>query len=94
MSGTIRSLCDGIRPIVRSDGKYVRDHFYIEDAADANLMLAEKLSDKPKLRGEAFNFLNETRSVLEIVEKIIGLIGLPLTRRTERDEPRNPPIRC
>jgi CDP-glucose 4,6-dehydratase len=75
--GTIRSLCDGIRPIVRSDGKYVRDYFYIEDAADAHLMLAEKLSGQPKLHGEAFNFSNETRvTVLEIVEKIIGLMGL------------------
>ena len=77
--GTIRSLCDGIRPVIRSDGRYVRDYFYIEDAADAHLMLAERLSAHPKLYGEAFNFSNETRvTVLEIVEKIIGLIGLHL----------------
>ena len=77
--GTVRSLCEGLRPIIRSDGKYVRDYFYVEDAADAHIMLAEKLSDKPKLRGEAFNFSNETPvTVLELVEKIVALMGLHL----------------
>ena len=42
-------------------------------------MLAEKLCDQPKLYGEAFNFSNETRvTALEMVEKIIGLMGLHL----------------
>jgi CDP-glucose 4,6-dehydratase len=59
--GTIRSLCGGVRPVIRSDGKYVRDYFYVEDAADAHLMLAEKLPDEPKLHGEAFNFSNEMK---------------------------------
>ena len=77
--GTVRSLCEGLRPVIRSDGKYVRDYFYVEDAADAHIMLAEKLSDKPKLRGEAFNFSNETPvTVLELVEKIVALMGLHL----------------
>jgi CDP-glucose 4,6-dehydratase len=75
--GTIRSLCEGQRPIIRSDGKYVRDYFYIEDAADAHIMLAERLPDKPKLRGEVFNFSNETPiTVMELVEKIVALMGL------------------
>jgi len=77
--GTVRSLCEGLRPVIRSDGKYVRDYFYVEDAADAHIRLAEKLSDKPKLRGEAFNFSNETPvAVRELVEKIIGLMGMRL----------------
>ena len=39
-------------------------------------MLAEKLPDKPKLRGEAFNFSNETPvTVVELVEKIVALMG-------------------
>ena len=77
--GTIRSLCEGLRPVIRSDGKYVRDYFYVEDAANAHIMLAEKLSDKPKLGGEAFNFSNETPvTVLELVEKIVALMGLHL----------------
>ena len=83
--GTIRSLYEGVRPVIRSDGKYVRDYFYIEDAADAHLMIAENLPRKPKLHGEAFNFSNETRvTVLELVEKIITLMGSDL-----RPEVRN-----
>jgi len=77
--GTIRSLCEGMRPVIRSDGKYVRDYIYVEDAANAHIMLAEKLSDKPRLRGEAFNFSNETPvTVMELVEKIVALMGLHL----------------
>ncbi len=31
--GTIRSILRGQRPIIRSDGHYVRDYFYVEDGA-------------------------------------------------------------
>jgi CDP-glucose 4,6-dehydratase len=87
--GTIRSLCEGVRPVIRSDGKYVRDYFYVEDAADAHLMLAENLPDKPKLYGEAFNFSNETNvTVLELVEKMVTLMGLDL-RPEVRNETSN-----
>lgn len=68
--GTIRSVLLGERPIIRSDGKYVRDYFYVEDAVQAYLTLAEQL-DQPDLQGEAFNFGNETPfTVLEIVDRI------------------------
>ena len=30
-SGTIRSILRNQRPVIRSDGKYVRDYFYVED---------------------------------------------------------------
>src|SRR5262245_2759232 len=41
--GTIRSVIRDQRPVIRSDGKFVRDYFYVEDAAAANMLLAEKL---------------------------------------------------
>ena len=41
--GTIRSALLGERPIVRSDGKLIRDYFYVEDAVEAYLHLAEHL---------------------------------------------------
>ena len=73
--GTIRSIVRGNRPIIRSDGRYVRDYFYIEDGVVAYTLLAERLADNPKLHGEAFNFSNETPvSVSEIVERICGLM--------------------
>lgn len=73
--GTIRSALQDENPIVRSDGKFIRDYFYVCDAVDAYLQLAEKLSDESFL-GHAFNFGTETpMSVLEIVNKILELMG-------------------
>jgi CDP-glucose 4,6-dehydratase len=77
--GTIRSILRGQRPVIRSDGQYVRDYFYAEDGAVANLVLAEHLAGNPDLRGQAFNFSNEVQiTVLELVEKLLGLMGSDL----------------
>jgi len=73
--GTIRSILRGQQPLIRSDGEYIRDYFYIEDGAAAYMLLAEKLGDNPDLAGEAFNFSNEIQlTVLEIVEKISAIM--------------------
>ncbi len=70
--GTIRSVIRKERPVVRSDGNFVRDYFYIEDGAAAYMLLAERLASDSALRGQAFNFSNESQvSVLEIVELIL-----------------------
>ena len=77
--GTVRLVLRGQRPVIRSDGQYVRDYFYIEDAAEAYILLAEKLSKKAGLAGEAFNFSNETPlSVLELVELILKVMDSDL----------------
>lgn len=71
---TIRSVINNKRPIIRSDGKFIRDYFYIEDGVESYLLLAEKMEDK-KIHGEAFNFSNETQlTVLELVEKILEIM--------------------
>jgi len=78
--GTIRSVIRGQRPIIRSDGEYVRDYFYVEDAATAYMLLAEALACKPELRGQAFNFSNENQiSVLDLVNLILRKMGSDLT---------------
>ena len=70
--GTIRSVLRGERPIIRSDGKYVRDYFYIEDGSAAYMLLAERLTADKKLVGAAFNFSNETQiTVLDLVNTIL-----------------------
>ncbi len=72
---TIRAFVSNQRPIIRSDGTFIRDYFYIEDAADAYITLAEKMDDS-KVHGHAFNFSNELQmSVREIVERIGKLMG-------------------
>jgi len=74
--GTIRSILRGNRPIIRSDGKYIRDYFYVEDGAAAYMLLAEKLEEKEDLRGQAFNLSNEIHATtLEIVEMILRLMN-------------------
>jgi CDP-glucose 4,6-dehydratase len=77
--GTIRTVLRGKRPMIRTDGLFVRDYFYIEDAAAAYLLLAEALAARPELRGQAFNFSNEERTtVLDIVSRIVRLMGSDL----------------
>jgi CDP-glucose 4,6-dehydratase len=77
--GTIRSVLRGERPVIRSDGKFVRDYFYVEDGAAAYMTLAEGLSHRPELRGEAFNFSYELQiSVLDLVRQILDRMGSDL----------------
>ncbi len=76
--GTMKSIMRDEPPIIRSDGKFVRDFFYIKDAVGAFLALAENVQ-KPEVRGQAFNFGTENRyAVLEIAEKLIALSGKKL----------------
>lgn len=74
--GTIRSAIRGESPIIRSDGTYIRDYFYVEDAAIAYMMLAEKMAQDTNVCGEAFNFSNEIQiNVLELTLQILSLMG-------------------
>ena len=74
--GTIRSALRNEQPVIRSDGSYIRDYFYVEDGALCYLMLAEQMAARPELAGEAFNFSNEIQvSVLELARRIMRLAG-------------------
>jgi CDP-glucose 4,6-dehydratase len=77
--GTVRSVLRGQRPVIRSDGKFVRDYFYAEDGAAANMLLAERLSEDRALGGEAFNFSNELQvTVIDLARKILKLMDSDL----------------
>lgn len=77
--GTIRSILRGQAPIIRSDGEYIRDYFYVEDGAAAYMLLAEQLAARPELKGQAFNFSNEIQiTVREIVERVVNLMDTDL----------------
>jgi CDP-glucose 4,6-dehydratase len=74
--GTMRAIVRGERPVIRSDGRFVRDYFHVEDGAAAYLLLAEKLAADATLRGEAFNFSTESQvTVLELVRRMLTLSG-------------------
>lgn len=74
--GTLRSALLGERPIIRSDGKFVRDYVYVDDGAAAYIRTAEELAKNPELRGHAFNFSNEAPiTVLQLVDRILKVAG-------------------
>ncbi len=77
--GTIRSVIRGERPIMRSVGNFVRDCIYIEDAAAAYMLLAERLTSDAALRGQAFDFSYEIQlSVLDMAGLILRKMGSTL----------------
>jgi CDP-glucose 4,6-dehydratase len=77
--GTIRSILRGQSPVIRSDGNYIRDYFYVEDGAAAYMLLAEQLAANRELSGHAFNFSNELQvTVLQLVDRILKAMGSDL----------------
>lgn len=74
--GTMRSVLLGQRPLIRSDGEFVRDYVFVEDGAEAYLQVAEALASRRELAGQAFNFSNEEpRSVKQVVGRILAIAG-------------------
>jgi CDP-glucose 4,6-dehydratase len=70
--GTIRSVLRGERPVIRSDGEFVRDYFYVEDGAAAYMLLAEHITGNCELHGSSFNFSNELQfTVSNLVKEIL-----------------------
>jgi CDP-glucose 4,6-dehydratase len=79
--GTIRSILAGKAPVIRSDGTPVREYFYVADAVDAYLTMAEQIGKKG-VAGQAFNFSSgERRSVREVVDLILERMGSRLRPR-------------
>lgn len=80
--GTIRSLLDGQRPVIRSDGTRVRDYLFVDDAVNAYLALAQWAANQPPgsrraaPANPAFNFSsNQPLSVLEMTRMIQSACG-------------------
>lgn len=72
--GVIRWIIEGNQPVIRSDGKQVRQYLYIQDAVFAYLLLAERMDRGPLRNAEAWNFAPDDRhSVLEVVEAITNV---------------------
>jgi len=73
--GTIRSALKDEPPVIRSDGSFGRDYFYVRDAVSAYITLAEQMVDG-RLAGEAFNFGNERAlAAAEVVHAILRIMG-------------------
>jgi CDP-glucose 4,6-dehydratase len=73
--GTIRSVLYGERPVIRSDGRLVRDYLYVEDAVDAYLLAAESLEGSDDAAGQALNVSYEQPlGVREMVDRILAVM--------------------
>lgn len=87
--GTIRSLLQDEAPIIRSDGSYVRDYFYVKDAVDGYLLLAEHLEDIT-FHGSAFNFSAEqpltVQAVVELLADLLQIRHEPIVLNQAQGE--------
>jgi CDP-glucose 4,6-dehydratase len=80
--GTIRSVLEGRRPVLRSDGTPLRDYLYVQDAVSAYLALGDSDEVGP------FNFGTETpTSALEVVRRILRLMSSDLEPEIRNDAP-------
>lgn len=87
--GTIQSVLNGEKPVIRSDGSFRRDYLYVADAVRGYLMLAEKLTE-PGVRGEPFNLgSGYAVSALEVVRTIVALSGNPKLEPVILNEVKN-----
>jgi CDP-glucose 4,6-dehydratase len=74
--GTIYSIYKKEAPIIRSNGKFVRDYIYVQDAAEAYVTISKRLLSDRSIAGEVYNISNDAPvSVLEIVDKIQKIGG-------------------
>lgn len=72
--GTIRNMLEKKRPQIRSDGTPIREYFFVQDAVEAYLCMAQNAPGLCK-PGEAFNFSSgEKMNVLDLVSLIIKLM--------------------
>ncbi|MFZ1699428.1 MAG: NAD-dependent epimerase/dehydratase family protein [Pyrinomonadaceae bacterium] len=71
--GTILSVLNNDRPIIRSDGTPVRDFIFTEDIVAGYLLLAENIDNA---KGEAYNFGSGSPiSMIDLVNDILRLMG-------------------
>jgi len=71
---TIKNVLNNKRPVIRSDGTYIRDYIFIPDVVDGYLNIAENLH-REDIEGQAFNIsTNKKISVLELVQLILKIM--------------------
>ena len=77
---TIMHILNNEEILIRSNGDFKREFFYVKDAAHAYVVLAEKIQELG-LKGEAFNFgMDRPTGIIGLVEKIIEVSGKPESR--------------
>lgn len=89
LPGTIRSVLQGERPIIRSDGTFKRDYLYVKDAVRGYMMAVCCFAD-PQMFGETFNFgVGHPEQALDVVQTIIKVSNHPELTPIILDEVKN-----
>mgnify|MGYP001225945202 FL=1 len=71
--GTIKSLINNKKPILRSNGKFLRDYLFIDDVINGYIMLGKAMQNK-KVKGIAINFgSGKPITVLNLVKKMLKI---------------------
>jgi CDP-glucose 4,6-dehydratase len=92
--GTILSLMNNERPVVRSDGKFIRDYIYVSDGAAAYRLLAKAMISQ-NLAGQAFNFSYGLRmTVLDVIDQIQKQMGTDLAPLILNEARNEIPVQC
>jgi CDP-glucose 4,6-dehydratase len=81
-------------PVIRSDGKFIRDYIYVGDGAAAYRTLARQMTDG-KHRGQAFNFSYGLRlTVLDVVAHIAKVMGVKIPPKVLGEAKNEIPVQC
>lgn len=81
-------------PVIRSDGKFIRDYIYVGDGASAYRTLARQMTDN-KHRGEAFNFSYGLRlSVLDVVDRVAKAMKVSIAPKVLAEAINEIPVQC
>jgi CDP-glucose 4,6-dehydratase len=98
--GATRDIIEGRRPVIRSDGSFIRDYIFVEDGAHAYLTLAEAMKPgkdgKIAHAGEAFNFSYGLRlTVKDVAARVLKAMNRPDLELDIRNEASNEiPVQC
>ena len=96
--GTIRHVVNDERPIIRSNGQFIRDYIFVEDGVDAYITLAEAMTlshGKVPFAGEAFNFSYGLRlRAVDVVEQILKTMHSNLTPDIRNEANNEIPVQC
>ncbi len=98
--GTVRDVLQNKRPVIRSNGLFIRDYIFAEDGAHAYLTLAEAMTEdshgKTRFTGEAFNFSYGLRlTVKDVVQKVLKVMNRPdLEPVIENQASNEIPVQC
>jgi CDP-glucose 4,6-dehydratase len=72
---TIKNILLNKDPVIRSNGEFIREFFYVKDAVSSYLSVAENMHKKDII-GKAFNFGSDEKiKVIDLVNKIIQISG-------------------